>query len=1707
MRTMLMQQQEEAEHGKPKHNQPTMMDGAGDGIRKPNLSNSTETSPATAAAAAHSPSSSASYVPQPAAECSSGYSSHIFVALYDFLGEGDEKLSLRKGDQVRVLSYNKSREWCEVQLLARRASTTHSKLASPSVSNLGGGGGISSSCSSLGSAHSSQQLQQQQYGQVGWVPSLYIAPANSLDKHSWYHGKITRAEAEQLLSSGINGSFLVRESETNPGQFSISLRHEGRVYHYRISFDTHLRLFITETAKFKTLGELVHHHSVAASGLIYPLMYPVSKRQPANSMASAATNNASLSSGHQQQQQHGPFSMSPTQADEWEVERNEIQMNNKLGMGQYGDVYEACWLPYERTVAVKTLKEDAMALPDFLAEAAIMKQLHHPNLVQLLGVCTQEAPYFIICEFMCHGNLLDFLRQTSEQHRQLQQPLLAPHLLMQMATQVSAGMAHLESRNFIHRDLAARNCLVGDELVVKVADFGLARFMRDDTYTAHAGAKFPIKWTAPEGLAYNTFSTKSDVWAFGVLLWEIFTYGMAPYPGVELNSVYGLLERGFRMDCPPDCPDSIYRLMLQCWNWSPSDRPRFQDLYSSLMAHHQPNTGTTDAQGNADNNRSRLNSARYRPTTTTTAAANAPPSHQVHSNGSQQLAFAAASVAQQKATKRSEKEQHQQQQDNKRPEPPHPPSSPLLSANARISLGGSNAASAAAHAHQLLRDRAISLGGSGASARIVRCSSSPEPPPPPPPPRPDRGRHNLHQQHQIGTPNVLPEQFSTFRPAEPAQLAGCSTFGVGGPPSTQLQRISPPTAGFAAGALERERRHSPFAMRKVPQPPAACLKPKMFAAPKVPSQFELSSSSATSTTPDMFPAMKITALKSGNQYAGGTLPRGAKMVDALIDNTTMLMKRSGSDLDYPPPVLHEEHSNSEEEQEECEEGEDNRARAVGKQNAEQRRNAAKEDKKCETRLLQNQRANRIQTATQQQQQQTSSNPSALLLPLEHLKMRLKKTASESNAIVGAALQQQHQKEKNQTTAFKPISSGSTFSTPTGMPRTQLARPEPKPRRSIDHGEPMVVKKQQSAEQDHSDASPPDCSPPIQKIALIRTIPTAKSIAEECHAQSTTNAEEQEENELRAKIRQLRHVEMATAVEDGGSGEGDAPETENANVNESAKQMPVVALRPVSRQMTAPTTTAAAATSPTNSSPTNALPSTQHQHAQQLVKVGEAKIRHLVTQKVAPLQHHRPFSMQAVVSSAFPSSSSSSLASNSHEQQPQMLNVEVMNGGKNSAMDCQLAAQPQSSLSNSTAAALSASIADMRIGGRMLMVEKKGDENGNAGGENAVGKRLDEQEEEAEHDETETATGEGENAAAVNKQPNTLDAEKVVKFRPFATLHRSSAAATAKDKAAICVKPRGVAVTTQQQPEQSANCTSGELFPTAAPIQKIARARSLRDIIQSEKQQHAEIDAGTQQQQQEKDPNKMVPTTGEKQRQPKQLAYLPTGGGKRLSLLVEPMTINPTATTMASQSAAQPVTPTAPFVTCGATEQQQHHPPPSLVTLRHDESSVGQQQVPPVSKEYLVELHRQLNACIQEVQRKFSTGTVPFLARAIGQGGLSKDPIADQSQRHTKLIQISDLLQQFHHTCSIYAENISPHSKFKFREHLTRLEACIRQLRACVSPSAAPVGGSAAAAAGATATMSSSSPISGGTAQTPGAEQKVLADTELLVRQIMQLVNR
>lgn len=435
----------------------------------------------------------------------------LYVALYDFKSGGDNQLSLKDGEIVHVTTTNKSGEWCEA------------------VSKK---------------------------GLIGWVPSNYITPVN-LDKHPWYHGRISRDTAEYLLSSGINGSFLVRDSFTHPGSRSVSLRYEGRVYHYRINEENGL-YFITPDWAFATLAKLIHHHSTHANGLTTTLLYPAPRQVDPNAILE---------------------NPSATSIDAWEINRTEIVMHQQLGVGQWGIVSEAVWRKHNIRVAVKTLKEDMMHLEEeFLEEAELMKSMRHPNLVQLLGVCTREAPIYIITEFMTKGNLLDYLRNCD--HDQIN-----GFVLMYMATQICSAMSYLEARNYIHRDLAARNCLVSDNHLVKVADFGLTRQVKpNEIYTAHVGAKFPIKWTAPEGLAYNKFSSKSDVWSYGVLLWEIATYGMTPYPGVELSEVFYTLNSGHRMGRPTGCPEPIYQLMQQCWCWEPADRPAFWDLHDQLQS-------------------------------------------------------------------------------------------------------------------------------------------------------------------------------------------------------------------------------------------------------------------------------------------------------------------------------------------------------------------------------------------------------------------------------------------------------------------------------------------------------------------------------------------------------------------------------------------------------------------------------------------------------------------------------------------------------------------------------------------------------------------------------------------------------------------------------------------------------------------------------------------------------------------------------------------------------------------------------------------------------------------------------------------------------------------------------------------------------------------------------------------------------------------
>ncbi|XP_036438445.1 uncharacterized protein LOC118816046 isoform X2 [Colossoma macropomum] len=284
------------------------------------------------------------------------------------------------------------------------------------------------------------------------------------------------------------------------------------------------------------------------------------------------------------------YDLSNNTVDQWEIPRSSIQLLRKLSIGQFAEVYEGVW-NHTTSVAVKTLKPGSMDAKDFLHEAQIMKKLRHPNLIQLYAVCTVGEPIYIITELMSNGSLLEYLQIFAPAEDREAGLYISDQI--GMAAQVAAGMAYLELQNYIHRDLAARNVLVGENNVCKVADFGLARVImkyndniddgdEENVYQAKEGTKFPVKWTAPEAIYDNKFSIKSDVWSFGILLYEIMTFGQMPYPTLTNFHVVQKLRSGYRMSCPATCPQILYEIMMECWKDMPADRPTFTLLQWKL---------------------------------------------------------------------------------------------------------------------------------------------------------------------------------------------------------------------------------------------------------------------------------------------------------------------------------------------------------------------------------------------------------------------------------------------------------------------------------------------------------------------------------------------------------------------------------------------------------------------------------------------------------------------------------------------------------------------------------------------------------------------------------------------------------------------------------------------------------------------------------------------------------------------------------------------------------------------------------------------------------------------------------------------------------------------------------------------------------------------------------------------------------------------
>ncbi|XP_031562092.1 fibroblast growth factor receptor 2-like isoform X2 [Actinia tenebrosa] len=292
------------------------------------------------------------------------------------------------------------------------------------------------------------------------------------------------------------------------------------------------------------------------------------------------------------------------EADEsWEIPREHMVLEETIGEGAFGTVMKATAYglsgkPSKYTVAVKTLRDDAknQELIDFIAEIETMKNIgHHKNIINMIGTCTTEGPILLVVEHAFHGNLRDFLRNhrcpstttdihfNNNPHKQLEDAPLTIGDLISFSYQSAKGMEYLASKKCIHRDLAARNVLVAEDYVIKIADFGLSRNLNDaDYYRKTTNGRLPIMWLSIEALFDQKYTLMSDVWSFGVLLWEIFTLGSTPYPGISPETIFTLLKSGYRMASPQNCLPEIYALMLRCWSEKVTDRPIMEEIAKEL---------------------------------------------------------------------------------------------------------------------------------------------------------------------------------------------------------------------------------------------------------------------------------------------------------------------------------------------------------------------------------------------------------------------------------------------------------------------------------------------------------------------------------------------------------------------------------------------------------------------------------------------------------------------------------------------------------------------------------------------------------------------------------------------------------------------------------------------------------------------------------------------------------------------------------------------------------------------------------------------------------------------------------------------------------------------------------------------------------------------------------------------------------------------
>ncbi|XP_022665318.1 tyrosine-protein kinase HTK16-like isoform X2 [Varroa jacobsoni] len=399
-------------------------------------------------------------------------------------------------------------------------------------------------------------------------------------REEWFHGSLLREEANALLEGSSDGAFLIRTSR-RPGvpenTTVLSMAYNGEGKHFAVSRRNRFH-FIDDGPFFDSLEALIEHYSRHNDGLPCTLRAPV--RPVVGPVVSSSLPGWRTSLHAPLTPTAGASPNEPTRQFENAsiIAREKLKLKENIGGGEFGSVYSGVWDSRSGStqVAVKTLREEH-STPEkwkgFVHEVNMMLGLAHPCIVKLIGVCL-GPPLMMVQELVELGSLIRYLQEQADTIEvQVDFP--------RWSQQIASGMSYLESRQLVHRDLAARNILLASRMQAKISDFGLSRAVQinDNNYHASTGGKWPLKWYAPEAVNFGSFSTASDVWSFGVTLWEMYSFGAEqPYGSMTGIQVLNFVETGSRLDQPIACPDWCYEIMLRCWSIEKDARPCFGDL-------------------------------------------------------------------------------------------------------------------------------------------------------------------------------------------------------------------------------------------------------------------------------------------------------------------------------------------------------------------------------------------------------------------------------------------------------------------------------------------------------------------------------------------------------------------------------------------------------------------------------------------------------------------------------------------------------------------------------------------------------------------------------------------------------------------------------------------------------------------------------------------------------------------------------------------------------------------------------------------------------------------------------------------------------------------------------------------------------------------------------------------------------------------------